>query len=142
MKTRVHLTLALLVLVVPVLAQDYESSILFLPSGTPSVDGEFSLYADYGLVGVDGRVPIYFINRTNNDIALRSWDGDIYLKLEYQDADGDWVRAQPYYYEYGGCFGGYQRSIVVKAGHFLRTSGYQPINGEMQTIRYQLHSHG
>jgi len=48
---------------------------------------------------VDGEmesIPVYLINRTGKPIVLNHQDGDLYVKLEYQNAGGDWIRGEPH----------------------------------------------
>ena len=114
-----------------------ESSNLFLPSHVEAPDGQVSLYADYGGVQSDGRVPVYLVNKTSEALVLDAQDGDIYLKLQYQDADGNWVRAQPHGYSWCGVS---YREWELPPGRYLLFRGYQPINGAAQTVRYRAYS--
>ncbi len=43
-----------------------------------------ALIADYEHPS-KGTIPVYLVNRSGEDISLSSQDGDVYLKLEYQD---------------------------------------------------------
>ncbi len=114
-----------------------ETSIIFLPSHIEAPDGRVSLFADYGSLQGDGRVPVYLVNKSAQDLVLNTQDGDIYLKLQFKDSDGNWVRAQPHGYSW--CGNSYTKR-TVPAGHYLLVSGYQPINGVVHTVRYRLYS--
>lgn len=118
--------------------QSAESSILFLPGHIKAEDGQVSLFADYGSIGTNGRVPVYLVNQSTEPLMLNTQDGDIYLKLEFKDESGRWIRAQPHAYSW--CGNSYMYRPVVRPGHYVLTSGYQPINGVSRTIRYRLHS--
>ena len=113
------------------------TSNLFLPGHVVAEKGEITLYADYGSVGTDGRVPVYLVNRTSEALTINVQDGDIYLKLQYQESDGSWVRAQPHRYSW--CGNSYYEH-TVPADQYILISGYQPINGIPKTIRYELYS--
>ncbi|MDJ0911516.1 MAG: hypothetical protein QNI99_20190 [Woeseiaceae bacterium] len=129
--------LALALILVSPMASGVESSNLFLPSHVDAPDGQVSLYADFGGVESDGRVPVYLVNKTTEVLVLDAQDGDIYLKLQYQDADGNWVRAQPHGYSWCGVS---YFEMELSPGHYLLLNGYQPINGASQTVRYRAYS--
>ena len=114
-----------------------EISNLFLPSHIDTPDGQVSLVADYGSKQINGQVPVYLVNKSLTDLALNSQDGDIYLKLEYRDSEGNWVRAQPHGYSW--CGNSYMTRIVQR-GHYLLVDGYQAGNGVAHTVRYKLYS--
>lgn len=118
-------------------SQSTELSNFFLPGHIEAEDGQISLYADYGSIQTDGRVPVYLVNRSANELVLNAQDGDIYLKLQFQDSDGSWVRAQPHAYSF--CGNSYSRR-TLKPGNYLLVNGFQPINGTPSTIRYELYS--
>lgn len=113
-----------------------ETPVLLLPGHVESEAGQVSIYADFGSVGTNGRVPIYVVNRSSEDIVLNAQDGSIYLMLEFQGESGNWIRAQGYWPSW--CGNSYHR-VPVPAGYYLLTSGYQPINGVGQTVRYRIH---
>ncbi len=118
-------------------AMSRENSLLLLPAHIEAPDVGVSLVADYGSARSDGRIPVYFINNTAKDVVLNAQDGDIYMKLEYQDADGNWVRAQPHAYSW--CGNSYI-DRTIRPGYFIEVLGYQPRNGALHTIRYSLYS--
>ena len=114
------------------------SSVAFLPSHIKAEDGKVSLFADYGSLRSDGSVPVYLINKSPEDLILDAQDGRIYLKLQYQDAAGNWVRAQPHTYSW--CGNSYMAWRRVPSGDYLLVSGYQPSQGVASTIRYHLYA--
>ncbi len=128
---------ALLSILAPAKALSGETSNLLLPRHIEAPDGHVSLFADYGSMQSNGRVPVYLVNKSAEDLVLNTQDGDIYLKLQYHDADGNWVRAQPHAYSW--CGNSYVRR-TVRSVHYLLVSGYQPINGMPRTVRYRLYS--
>ena len=113
-----------------------ETSNMFLPRHVEAADGTVSLYADYDAIQSDGRVPVYLINKTGKELAINTQDGDIYLKLEYQDSSGEWARAQPHGYSW--CGNSYVQRMLAPGHHWV-VNGYQPINGQRRTIRYKLY---
>ena len=127
----------LLSIVATPVAMGGETSILLLPGHVEAPDGQVSLFADYGSPQGNGRVPVYLVNKSTRDLVLNTQDGDIYLKLQYQDADRNWVRAQPHGYSW--CGNSYI-TRTLRRGHYLLVSGYQPINGVSRTVRYNLYS--
>jgi hypothetical protein len=96
----------------------------------------FALVADFAHASA-GTIPVYFINRSGKDIQLAAQDGDVYLKLEYQDADGSWKRAQPHAYSW--CGNSYFESPVIRSDQFVAIKGYQPLQGDSRKIRFRLY---
>jgi hypothetical protein len=80
---------------------------------------------------------VYLINASTNDVNLESQDGDVYLKLEVQDSQGKWVRAQPHAFSW--CGNSYFNPPKVRPGHFLTIEGYQPDKGDKRKIRFSLY---
>ena len=113
-------------------------SVALLPSHIQAEDGQVTLFADYGSLRSDGSVPVYLINKSPEDLILDAQDGRIYLKLQYQDAAGNWVRAQPHTYSW--CGNSYMAWRRVPSGDYLLVSGYQPLQGVASTIRYHLYA--
>ena len=140
MSPRISLSLALLALsavAAEAATISSQSSNLFLPGHVQAEEERISLYADFDAIRADGRVPVYVVNRTGKAVKLNSQDGDIYLKLEYRDADGNWQRAQSHSYSF--CGNSYfEREL--RPDHHVVAFGYQPINGRRETIRYRLYS--
>lgn len=129
-------TAALFFLLVLPASSGAETSNIFLPRHVEAEDGTVSLYADYDAIQSDGRVPVYLINKTGKELAIDTQDGDIYLKLEYQVSSSEWARAQPHGYSW--CGNSYMQRTLAPGHHWV-VSGYQPINGRRQTIRYKLY---
>lgn len=127
----------LLSILAPLKVLARETSNLLLPGHIQASEGQVSLFADYGSIQTNGRVPVYLVNKSAKDLVLNAQDGDIYLKLQYQDTDGNWVRAQPHGYSW--CGNSYVRR-KVRSGYYLLVSGYQPINGTPRPVRYRLYS--
>ncbi len=105
------------------------------PHIKPSL-GEATLFADFEHPGPDG-IPLYFINGKQSDQYLSREGGDFYIKLEYQDESGKWVRAQPHYYSF--CGNSYGSSTVPPGMHW-KISGYKPREGKAVKVRYKMYS--
>lgn len=129
-------TFVLLVALASPIAVSAETSIVFLPGHIQAEDGQVSLFADFGSIQTNGRVPVYLVNKSSHDLVLNTQDGDIYLKLQFQDSDGHWIRAQPHGYSW--CGNSYV-TRTVRPGYYMLVSGYQPINGEPRAVRYKLY---
>lgn len=139
MLTRSCSALAAFVLAIALMtppAATAETSNLFLPNRITVDPGRVSLYADYEAVSTDGSIPVYLVNDSGRELVLDTQDGNPYLKLEYRDAAGNWVRAQPHGYSW--CGNSYV-SQTLRPGHHLVLAGYQRVNGERQTVRYRLY---
>ena len=105
------------------------------PHIKPSL-GETVLFADFEHPESDG-IPLYFINGKQSDQFLSRQDGDFYIKLEYQDVSGKWVRAQPHYYS--DCGNSYGGSNVPPAMH-RKINGYKPREGKAVKVRYRIYA--
>jgi hypothetical protein len=99
----------------------------------------FSIVADYADHEIDGRIPVYLINATSEDVELETQDGNPYLKLEYLDTDGTWRRAQAHWY--GWC-GNAWFTTVLNPCRAMKFKGYQPAHGDTHTIRYAIYRRG
>ena len=106
-----------------------------LPSHIKPPDSGLTLIADYDHATA-GTVPVYLINRSGKNISLKSQDGDVYLKLEYQDPDGHWQRAQPHGYSW--CGNSYFNPPLIHSDHFIIIKGYQPSQGQSAKVRFRL----
>jgi hypothetical protein len=105
------------------------------PHIKPSL-GETILFADFEHPESDG-IPLYFINGKQSDQILSRQDGDFYIKLEYQDVSGKWVRAQPHYYsDCGNSYGGSN----VPPGMHRKVNGYKPREGKAVKVRYRIYA--
>lgn len=108
-----------------------------LPKQVKVEPGKVTLFADYAGKWPIGIIPVYLINASTNDVNLESQDGDVYLKLEVQDSQGKWVRAQPHAFSW--CGNSYFNPPKVRPGHFLTIEGYQPDKGDKRKIRFSLY---
>lgn len=99
----------------------------------------FSVVADYADHEIDGRIPVYLINATSEDVELETQDGNPYLKLEFLDTDGTWRRAQTHWY--GWC-GNAWSTTVLNPCLAMKFKGYQPARGDTHTIRYAIYRRG
>ena len=101
----------------------------------PPVDS-VTLFSDFEHPGPDG-IPLYFINGKQADQPLSSQDSDFYVKLEYQDEVGKWVRAQEHQFsDCGNSYGG----ASVPPGMHWKFSGYAPRDGKAAKVRYKMYS--
>lgn len=110
---------------------------VFLPARVVAPDGEITLYADYERAEA-GRIPVYFVNRSGRPIETPHQDGDLYLKQEYRNDAGEWVRAQPHTYSW--CGNSYFAIPPMPDGRYRVLSGTCPIAGKPARIRYRLYS--
>ncbi len=99
----------------------------------------FSVVADYADHEIDGRIPVYLINATSEDVELETQDGNPYLKLEYLDTGGTWRRAQTHWY--GWC-GNAWFTTVLNPCRAMKFKGYQPARGDTHTIRFAIYRRG
>src|SRR4051812_27563455 len=91
-----------------------------LPKQVKVEPGKVTLFADYAGKWPIGTIPVYLINGSTNDVDLLAQDGDVYLKLEVEDAEGQWERAQPHVSSFcGNSY--YERKI--RPGHFILIEG-------------------
>ncbi len=105
-----------------------------LPDNIKPQDGVVSLIADYAHDPKLANVQVFLINRTDKEISLPNLDGDIFLKLETQNEDGQWVRAQTH--QFPECLLSYASAYKVAPCHYITISGYQPFSGEVKKIRF------
>ncbi len=118
-------------------AEDSDLPMAKLPPDSISSAGTLSLFADYKAVSSDGTIPVYVINQTDKLLKLAAQEGDIYLKLEAQNKNGEWIRAQSHVFSF--CGNSYFYSPTIRPGHFIKVSGYQPKAGDKQKIRFSLY---
>ncbi len=116
-----------------------------IPSAFPNVElppqvraetGKITLFADYANPA-DGKIPLYVVNRTPQEILLPAQGGDLYIKLERQLPSGEWQRVQTH--RFSDCGNSYM-SLSLKPGMHLRISGYAPADGTSATVRYASYS--
>lgn len=104
-----------------------------LPAGIPAPEGKLTLWADYDSA-TPTAVPLYLVNRTNEDISLDSQDHDLYIKLEYQDGKtGAWKRAQAHLSSW--CGNSYY-AVSLPARQYFAFHGYRAAEGEKMKVRY------
>ena len=115
-------------------------STLFLPAHIDTDDGVVSMQADFGGVDSGGRIPVYFVNRTDYPVTLNEVGRPINIKLEFLDDNGNWVRAEPHYSQSGCIVMSYNDTI--EPDHFIVVMGHQRINGEARQVRYRLRTNG
>jgi len=106
-----------------------------LPKYVVAPEGQLTLFADFEHPQAGG-LPVYLVNRTAAPIRLKTQDGDLYLKLEYESAPGSWVRAQSH--EYSWCGISYH-TRSLDPGRFVAISGYRPSAGEQAKVRYRFY---
>ncbi|WP_395739907.1 hypothetical protein [Prosthecobacter sp.] len=109
-----------------------------LPQGIPSMAGKVTLVADFARAKKGEAVDVYLINRGERDILLNAEDGDVYLKLEAQNADGTWARVQPHRFSW--CGNSYGLKPKVEKECFYKIKGYQPMVGTVARIRFRLYN--
>lgn len=103
-----------------------------LPDYVPVEPGKLQLFADFGHPGAKG-IPIYLVNRTREAVPVLHQDGNIFVKLERQLADGTWERVQSHTYsDCGNSYG----TLNLPPGMFFLRQGYQVQQGEPATVRY------
>lgn len=104
-----------------------------LPEGIKAEEGKLTLYADFANRGVKG-TPLYLINRTGAEKVFSSQDGDVYLKLEAQLADGRWVRVENHIpSDCGLSF----MPVTLATGQHFQFFGYAPTEGVEAEVRYR-----
>ncbi|MBK8094824.1 MAG: hypothetical protein IPK32_23370 [Verrucomicrobiaceae bacterium] len=110
----------------------HSSPLVDLPAKVQATEGVLTLWADFEANESQG-VPLYLVNKTNEDISLDTQDRDLYIKLEYQDTDGSWKRAQVHMSSW--CGNSYY-PVNLPARQFFKWHGYRPAEGELKTVRY------
>ncbi len=116
-------------------AGESDQPVAKLPATIKPEPGKLSLLADYS-AKKGGGIPLYLVNTTPGDILVPSQDGDVYAKLEFKNAKGNWQRAQDHWY--GWCGNSYY-SLRLRSQHFLKFVGYQPGEGKQAVIRYVIY---
>lgn len=96
-----------------------------------------TLFSDFEHPGPDG-IPLYFINGKQASQSLSFQDSDAYIKLEYQDEAGKWVRAQGH--GFSDCGNSYGAASVPPGMHW-KFNGYTPQDGKTAKVRYKMYSH-
>lgn len=118
---------------------DYPSELLEineLPKQVVAPDGQLTLFADYDDVWRN-QVVLYLVNKTDKEIDVPAQDNDLYVKMETQNSQGEWVRAQTHRNSW--CGNSY-RMVRLKPNTFITLLGFQPTHGRKQTARYKIYS--
>lgn len=103
-----------------------------LPDHVSAPQGQVTFWADFAHA-TDGGVPLYLVNRTESVQSYSSQDHDLYVKLEYKNQAGKWIRAQTHFPSW--CGNSYYPA-GLPPGHFFMFYGYQPKDGHKQVVRY------
>ncbi|HEV7402060.1 MAG TPA: hypothetical protein VGO11_04005 [Chthoniobacteraceae bacterium] len=123
-----------------------DESISDLPKHIVAPPGEITLVADFDHSTKTNatpwsteslEIPVYLINRSGKKLELEAQDGDVYLKLEYRNSNGDWKRAQPH--QYSWCGNSYFMSPSIAPERFMVIKGYEPSHGDEGPIRFRLY---
>ncbi len=104
-----------------------------LPPTIPADEGKLTIYADFEKAK-EGKVPLYLVNRTGEQIMFPSQDRDIYLKLERRLSDGRWERVQ--FHQDSWCGNSYSTIKLAPGSHFA-FSGYLPTKGTKARVRFR-----
>lgn len=107
--------------------------IIDLPKHVVAPKGELTLFADFDHRDPEMGIPLYLVNRTVKIQSIPVQDEDPYTKLEFQEKEGFWVRAQTHRDSF--CGNSYY-SRDLKPGEFFLFSGYSPASGTKAKIRY------
>lgn len=107
-----------------------------LPEHVSATDGQLSLFADFKDVR-NGWVVLYLINRSGETVRAPTQSNDLYAKLEYQDANQKWQRAQSHVYD--TCGNSYD-SERIPDDTFMRLMGWMPKEGQPATVRFKIYS--
>jgi hypothetical protein len=103
-----------------------------LPRDFPAPEGKLTLFADFPARAGE-QVPLYLVNRTGKPFEFKAQDGDLYIRLEKQNEDGSWSRAQVY--RSSSCGNSYSGASLPSGQHFSFT-GYMPSSGTKSRVRF------
>lgn len=103
-----------------------------LPKHVIAPSGQLSIFADYERADASG-TPLYVVNRSEQVVNFHAQDGDIYLKLEYQQPDGTWQRAQGHTGSW--CAHSYGFRAISPGQHFT-LRGYHVRKDTSAKVRY------
>jgi len=109
-----------------------------LPEGIAYKKDGLSLVADYEKRGPKG-TPLYLVNAGEKDRPIHSQGGELFIKLEFLNKDGEWQGAQTHGYSF--CGNSYLL-LTLKAGHFFKVQGYRPLEGRKAKVRYKFRGGG
>ncbi|CAN5288628.1 hypothetical protein BH23VER1_BH23VER1_26510 [soil metagenome] len=105
-----------------------------LPKHVIAPEGKLTLFADFNDVRGDELV-LYLVNRTKESTQFDAQNRDIYVKFEFKNDDGTWIRAQTH--QYSWCGNSYMYTPALKPGEYFRFLGYFPSKGVTKTVRYR-----
>jgi len=120
-----------------------------LPEHIFADSGRLTLFADFDHRR-NGDVPIYVVNRSGKPITLSAQEGityikngihtfgsgNIYVKLEYEEAPGKWTRAEPHAFSW--CGNSYSKMVLDKDSYLLVYDS-PPGEGIMAKVRYSFY---
>jgi len=103
-----------------------------LPEKVHAPEGSLTLWADFAAADEKG-VPLYVVNQTNLAKTFDSQDHDLYIKLEFKDANGVWKRAQAHRSSW--CGNSYY-PVSLPPRQYFQFYGYRSIAGSKHLVRY------
>lgn len=104
-----------------------------LPPGVPAPEGRLTVHVVPN-EGGEGGATLYLVNRTGETASFPSQDGDLYFKLEFQNEEGRWIRAQNHLDS--GCGNSYFPKKLSSGQHFA-LAAYLPVEGKVAKVRYR-----
>jgi hypothetical protein len=116
-----------------------QKDITTLPKYIKVKKGKVDLFADFKDIKAEG-VVLYLINNSNKFIRFDHQDGDIYIKMEYKNELGEWVRAQSHISSW--CGNSYGKTELLKPGYYFKFLGYSPKTGKSAEVRYKQYNNG
>lgn len=105
-----------------------------LPKHINRQSGKLQLFADPSTIS-ENKVDLYLINNSNKFINFERENDDIYVKMEFKDEFGNWVRAQSHLYSW--CGNSYGKTSFLKPGYYFKLIGYCPTQGQTAEVRYK-----
>ncbi len=106
-----------------------------LPQHVCAPPGQLTLYADFSDTTKDG-IALYVINTTDDSLSFTSDDEQLLVRLEAEQPDGTWVRAQKYFHI--GCISE-RRCWPLGPGEYFFFRGRYPSDGKACRVRYKLY---
>lgn len=86
-----------------------------LPDNVKTADSELGMYVDW-TPDENGQVKVFVVNRSDEAVTLRHAYGSVYAKIEAQNDEGDWERAESQAIETCGTGLG---QFALKPGHWI-----------------------
>jgi hypothetical protein len=115
----------------------FGKSILHLPAHVVAPKGEVTLFADFENVK-DGTIELFLVNRKKNEAKFNAQDGDIYLKQEYQNRRGEWIRLDPH--QSSWCGNSYFGGTILGPDTFVSYQRSFQRSGTPGRVRYRRYS--